>query len=157
MNQSGWQSSAVRELVRVISHVKLGQDLIGPTSQWERRGTLHQCNSCSVSLKKKHLPLHFSALERHKGAPDMILSECTSCPDELSPGFNICPSSLHKCASMCLWIMALCLRDNSLVCFSWLLFRLWIVLCSDCVHVCFYRLVQVHLSAFANICVSVCM
>lgn len=36
MNQSGWQCAAVRELVRVITHVELGQDLDGLSWQQER-------------------------------------------------------------------------------------------------------------------------
>lgn len=48
MNQSGWQCAAVREPVRVITHVELGQDLDGPSWQQERRdsGRFYRRNSC---------------------------------------------------------------------------------------------------------------
>lgn len=50
MNQSGWQCAAVREPVRVITHVELGQDLDGQSWQQERRdsGRFHQSNSCPL-------------------------------------------------------------------------------------------------------------
>lgn len=37
MNQSGWQCVAVKEPVRVICHVKLGQDLVGLGRQQEKK------------------------------------------------------------------------------------------------------------------------
>lgn len=37
MNQSGWQCVAVKEPVRVIRHVKLGQDLVGLGRQQEKK------------------------------------------------------------------------------------------------------------------------
>lgn len=37
MNQSGWQCVAVKEPVRVIRHVKLGQDLVGLRRQQEKK------------------------------------------------------------------------------------------------------------------------
>lgn len=51
MNQSGWQCVAVRELVKVISHVEPGQDLDGPSWRQERRdsGRFLQSNSCVLS------------------------------------------------------------------------------------------------------------